>query len=128
MPVIDMHAHVTPERYKKAIRERGQWHGLDAVAGELGLGGFDKMLDQRLAEMDSLGVDMQLVTPTVGFYQYGNELDVTRRIALECNDEIAEMVAAHPTRFSGLATLPMQDPPSAIAEMERAMTHLGLKA
>ena len=122
-----MHAHVTPERYKKAIRERGEWHGLDAVAGELGLGGFDKMLDQRLAEMDSLGVDMQLVTPTVGFYQYGNELDVTRRIARECNDEIAEMVAAHPARFSGLATLPMQDPPSAIAEMERAMTHLGLK-
>ena len=122
-----MHAHVTPERYKKAIRERGEWHGLDAVAGELGLGGFDKMLDQRLAEMDSLGVDMQLVTPTVGFYQYGNELDVTRRIALECNDEIAEMVAAHPARFSGLATLPMQDPPSAIAEMERAMTHLGLQ-
>ena len=127
MPVIDMHAHVTPERYKKAIKERGEWHGLDAVAGELGLGGFDKMLDQRLAEMDSLGVDMQLVTPTVGFYQYGNELDVTRRIALECNEEIAEMVAAHPTRFSGLATLPMQDPPSAIAELERAMTQLGLK-
>ena len=85
-------------------------------------GGFDKMLDERLAEMDSIGVDMQLVTPTVGFYQYGNDLDVTRRIARECNDEIAEMVSAHPTRFSGLATLPMQDPPSAIVEMERAMT------
>ncbi|HEU5113131.1 MAG TPA: hypothetical protein VFU96_07410 [Acidimicrobiia bacterium] len=67
MPVIDMHAHVTPERYKKAIRERGEWHGLDAEAGELGLGGFDKMLDERLEEMDSLGVEMQLFTPTVGF-------------------------------------------------------------
>ena len=110
MPVIDMHAHVTPERYKKAIRERGEWHGLDAVAGELGLGGFDKMLDERLEEMDSIGVDKQLVTPTVGFYQYGNELEVTRKIARECNDEIAEMVEAHPNRFAGLATLPMQDP------------------
>ena len=70
------------------------------------------MLDQRLEEMDSLGVDMQLVTPTVGFYQYGNELEVTRRIARECNDEIAEIVAAHPDRFAGLATVPMQDPPS----------------
>ena len=74
--------------------------GLDAVAGELGLGGFDKMLDERLEEMDSIGVDMQLVTPTVGFYQYGNDLEVTRRIARECNDEIAEMVGAHPTRLS----------------------------
>lgn len=127
MPVIDMHAHVTPERYKKAIRDQGDWHGLDAVPGELGLGGFDKALPERLADMDALGVDMQLVTPTVGFYQYGNELEVTRLIARECNDEIAEMVAQHPTRFAGLATLPMQDPSSAIAEMERAMSELNLK-
>jgi aminocarboxymuconate-semialdehyde decarboxylase len=127
MPVIDMHAHVTPERYKKAISEHGEWHGLDAVPGELGLGGFDKSLHERLDEMDALGVDMQLVTPTVGFYQYGNQLEVTRRIARECNDEIGEMVAAHPNRFAGLATLPMQDPPSAIDEMERAMSDLGLE-
>lgn len=127
MTVIDMHAHVTPERYKRAIEEKGEWHGLDSVPGELGLGGFDKPLEERLAEMDRLGVDMQLVTPTVGFYQYGNELETTRRIARECNDEIGEMVVAHPTRFAGLATLPMQHTPSAIAEMERAMTGLGLK-
>jgi len=127
MPVIDMHAHVTPERFKKAIRERGEWHGLDSAVGELGLGGFDKSLPERLEEMDVWGMDMQLVTPTVGFYQYGNDLEVTRRIARECNDEIGEMVQAHPTRFAGLATLPMQDPPSAIAEMERAMTDLGLE-
>jgi aminocarboxymuconate-semialdehyde decarboxylase len=127
MPVTDMHAHVTPERYKRAIREKGVWHGLDAAAGELGLGGFDKTLEERLAEMDRLGVDRQLVTPTVGFYQYGNELETTKRIARECNDEIGEMVAAHPARFAGLATLPMQHPPSAIAEMERAMSELGLK-
>ncbi len=127
MPVIDMHAHVTPERYKRAIREAGHWHGLDATAGELGLGGFDKSLSERLEEMDSLGVDMQLVTPTVGFYQYGNELETTKRIARECNDEISEMVEEHPTRFAGLATLPMQDPGSAIAELDRAINDLGLK-
>jgi aminocarboxymuconate-semialdehyde decarboxylase len=127
MAVIDMHAHVTPERYKKAIREQGEWHGLDHVAGELGLGGFDKGIDERLAEMDVLGIDRQLITPNVGFYQYGNALEVTRRIAWECNDEIWDMVGAHPSRFTGLATLPMQDPPSAIAEMERAMGELGFR-
>ncbi len=127
MPVIDMHAHVTPERYKEAIRERGEWHGLDATPGELGLGGFDKSLPERLAEMDVLGVDMQLVTPTVGFYQYGNELDLTKLIARECNDEIGEMVSEHPARFAGLATLPMQHIPSAIAELDRAMSTLRLK-
>ncbi|MEX1125513.1 MAG: amidohydrolase family protein [Acidimicrobiia bacterium] len=127
MSVIDMHAHVTPERYKKAIRAHGSWHGLDSTPGELGFGGFDKAVSERLTDMDSLGVDMQLVTPTVGFYQYENELDVTKAIARECNDEIAEMVQSHPTRFAGLATLPMQDVPSAIAEMERAILDLGMK-
>jgi hypothetical protein len=33
MPVVDMHAHVTPERYKEAIRTEGEWYGLDARAG-----------------------------------------------------------------------------------------------
>jgi aminocarboxymuconate-semialdehyde decarboxylase len=127
MAVIDMHAHVTPERYKRAIREEGSWYGLDAVPGELGLGKFDAPLSERLADMDALGVDMQLVTPTIGFYQYANDLDTTRLIARECNAEVAEMVDGHPERFAGLATLPMQDPGSAIAELERVMGDLGLR-
>lgn len=127
MPVIDMHAHLTPERYKRAIRTRGEWNGLDGTPGELDRGGFAKPLSERLTEMDSMGVDMQLITPTVGFYQYDNDLDVTKRIHRECNDEIAETVEAHPTRFLGMATVPMQDIASAIGEMERAMGELGLK-
>lgn len=127
MPVIDMHAHVTPERYKRAIREEGSWYGLDATVGELALGGFAQPLEVRLAEMDAMGVDLQLVTPNVGFYQYHNDLETTRIIARECNDEVAEMVAEWPERFAGLGTVPMQDVPSAIAEMERGMQQLGLR-
>lgn len=121
MPVIDLHAHVTPERYKRAIREEGRWYGLDASAGELDRGGFAQPLEVRLEEMDRFGVDMQVLTPTVGFYQYHNDLEVTRRIHRECNDEILEIIIEHPDRFLGMGTLPMQDPPSAIAEMERVM-------
>jgi len=127
MPVIDMHAHLSPERYKEAVRTRGEWYGLDVGPGELLFGKFAQTLPERLADMDALGMDMQLITPTIGFYQYGNELEMTKTIQRECNDEIAETVAAHPTRFAGLATVPMQDTPSAIAEMERAMVDLGLK-
>jgi aminocarboxymuconate-semialdehyde decarboxylase len=127
MTVVDMHAHVTPERYKAAIRSRGEWYGLDETPGELGFGGFDNSVEQRLDEMDSLGVDMQLVTPTVGFYQYHNDLDVTKRIHRECNDEIAEMVTEHPTRFTGLGMAPMQDTGAAIAEMTRGIQDLGLR-
>ena len=127
MPIIDMHAHLTPERYKRAIRDQGEWYGLDQTVGELERGGFAKPLPDRLTEMDAMGVEMQLITPTVGFYQYDNDLDVTKRIHQECNDEIAETVGEHPTRFLGMATIPMQDIPTAIGEMERAVGDLGLK-
>lgn len=126
MTVIDTHAHVSPERFKRAVKSEGTWYGLGPAAGELHLGGFDQPLEVRLAEMDAWGVDMQVVTPNVGFYQYLNDLDVTKQIARECNDEIAEMVAGHPDRFEGMGTLPMQDVPSAIAELERVMG-MGLK-
>jgi aminocarboxymuconate-semialdehyde decarboxylase len=121
VPIIDVHAHVTPERYKKSIAAEGSWYGLGPKVGELDRGGFAKSVSERLAEMDQLGVDMQLLSPTVGFYQYGNDLETTQLIARDCNDEIAEMVEAHPTRFAGLATLPMQDLRSSLVELERVM-------
>src|SRR5690606_26896208 len=49
------------------------------------------------------------------------------KLARTVNDEIADMVRRYPTRFAGLATLPMQDVKSAIEELERAVTKLGLK-
>ena len=37
------------------------------------------------------------------------------------------MTKSWPDRFAGLATLPIQDVKSAIAELERVMLHLGFK-
>ena len=127
MNVIDMHAHLTPERYKQAIREDGNWFGLDESAGELRNGRFAQSLDERLTDMDRDGVDVQVITPTIGFYQYENAIDVTRSIHRECNQEIHEVVSTHPDRFLGLGMVPMQDTRIAIAEMEHLVTDLGLK-
>lgn len=127
MPVVDVHAHVTPECFKEAISTKGVWHGLGPKAGRLGLEGFTTSVSDRLADMDSVGVDMQVVTPTVGFYQYGNELENTVLIARDCNDEIAEMVDRYPDRFVGMGTVPMQDVSAAIDELKRAMGDLRLK-
>jgi len=124
MRVIDLHAHVTPQRFQQAIRARGEWHGLTSTTGELEVPGFRRTLDERLADMDALGVDMQVISPNAGFYQYGNDPATTTIIARECNDEIAEMCSEHRERFAGLATLPMQDIPAAIAELERVMVRL----
>ena len=77
--------------------------------------------------MDSLGMDVQVVSTNVAFYKYEEDVEVARAIARECNDEIAEMMQEYPQRLSGLANVPMQDMNAAIAEMERAMTELGFK-
>lgn len=126
MPVIDTHAHLTPERFKSAIEETGEWYGLDGSVGELQHGYFAQPLEHRLAQMDRFGVDMQLLSSTMGFYQYDNSVEVTKQIHRECNQEIYEVVTEHPDRFLGLGMVPMQDVPTAIDELERVMGDLGL--
>jgi aminocarboxymuconate-semialdehyde decarboxylase len=127
MQVVDIHAHVTPDRYKEAIRSKGNWYGLGPEVGELDRKGFTLSIAERIAVNDKNGVERQLITPTVGFYQYDNSLDVATTIARECNDEMAEIVDRHPTKFTGLGSIPMQDIPTAVAELTRCMKELNLK-
>jgi aminocarboxymuconate-semialdehyde decarboxylase len=127
MQVVDIHAHVTPDRYKEAIRSKGNWYGLGPEVGELDRKGFTLSIAERIAVNDKNGVERQLITPTVGFYQYDKSLDVATTIARECNDEMAEIVDRHPTKFTGLGSVPMQDIPTAVAELTRCMKELNLK-
>jgi aminocarboxymuconate-semialdehyde decarboxylase len=140
MRSIDVHAHLTPQCFWRATENGGDWHTLkretDARGMEYALvGGRRQALpprakwtpEQRLADMDSLGVDVHVVSPYVGFYNYHLPVEVARATSAATNDEIAGMIRAWPERFAGLGTLPMQDVTAAIAEMERCMTRLGLK-
>ena len=77
--------------------------------------------------MDSIGVDVQIVSTNVAFYKYDQEVATTVAIANDCNDEVHQMTMDYPNRLAGLATLPMQDVPSAIAELERAVNQLGIQ-
>jgi aminocarboxymuconate-semialdehyde decarboxylase len=124
--VIDVHAHVTPRRFQQAVVGGSLWHGMSPADGELDNLKNRWRPDRRLEEMDALGVDVQLVSPTDCFYQYHQDPEVTAAIAAECNDEVAEMARDYPSRFVGLGTLPLQDTERAVAEMERGMRQLGL--
>jgi len=127
VPVVDLHTHITPEGFKQAIRDHGEWHGLKAKVGELQFPGFRLSVEERLVQMADWGVDAQALSPNVGFFQYDNDLEVTKAIARECNDEIADIVAEHPGVFIGMGTVPMQDIPSAISELTRVIQSLGFK-
>ncbi|MEU2618366.1 amidohydrolase family protein [Streptomyces sp. NPDC007157] len=80
---------------------------------------------ERLAEMDAAGIDYSLLSLTSPGVQGETDprLAVTR--ARKANDDLADLVAANPTRFGGFAALPLQDPTAAVTELERCVTQLG---
>jgi 5-carboxyvanillate decarboxylase len=79
----------------------------------------------RLAEMDSNGVDMHLLSLTVPGVQMFDPANAVVFARLS-NDRLSDSVRRHPTRFAGLASFAPQDPPAAAKEMERAITSLKL--
>ena len=127
MPVIDIHAHLTPERFRRAVRSGGMWHGMTSDEGELGNPLNSWSVERRIQEMDSLGVDVQVVSSVDAFYRYEDDLSTAIAIARGCNDEVAKMTRDHPDRFMGFCNLPMGDVSASIDELERGMTELGLK-
>lgn len=124
--VVDVHAHLTPHVFQRAVAGGGSFHGMTSDDGELGNPRNLWGSSQRLAEMDELGVDVQVISPTDVFYQYQRDPQVTARIARAVNEEVAETVREHPTRFAGLGTVPMQDPELAASHLREAITELGL--
>ena len=127
MRSIDIHAHSTPQCFQRAVLAGQDWHGMTAADGELFNPRNAWTPEQRIADMDSLGVDIQVVSTSPGFYQYHQEPAVTAAIARDCNDEIRQMTLDYPQRLAGLAILPMQDTPAAVAELERAVLQLGFQ-
>ena len=127
MPVIDIHNHVTPYRFVDAIEREGVWHTLGPDVGELHIPKFSISPEARIEEMDAMGVDVHVLTVNTGFFRYDVDAQLARTIADECNDELAGMMRAHPDRFMGLASVPLQDVPSAIDVMTKAMGDQGFR-
>ena len=140
MKAIDIHAHLVPRSLWQAVEARREWYGFRHEPGE-GLGvmvGHGKRTsfsspkvrftpEERVKDMDAQGVDVQVVSIHTPFFGYHLDATQGRALAREVNDEIAAMTTQWPTRFAGLATLPVQDPKAAVDELERAVTVLGLK-
>jgi aminocarboxymuconate-semialdehyde decarboxylase len=84
-------------------------------------------VERRLADMDRMGVDVQALSPSPPQYYYSMPPDIGRAAARIVNDGIAEIVTAHPDRFVGLGSVPMQAPELAVQELERMVKQLGFR-
>ena len=84
-------------------------------------------VDQRIDDMDRLGVDVQAISPSPGQYYYFAPPELGRDAARLVNDGMAAAVARHPDRLVGMGTVPLQNVEMAIAEMRRCVTELDLR-
>ncbi|MHB9864266.1 amidohydrolase family protein [Streptomyces sp. YIM S03343] len=80
---------------------------------------------ERLADLDAMGVGIQVVGP-MPMHHYWAAPDLAERLARTVNEAVAAHCAKAPERLYGLGTVPLQHPALAVAELERAVTGLGL--
>jgi aminocarboxymuconate-semialdehyde decarboxylase len=137
---IDVHAHFLPRSVVDACDAGRDWHGIRFEVDEQGQlvsttsakrfalpwPDFRAPISDRIAEMDKLRVDMQVISMSPTLWRHELEGGAAADMARDVNDETAAIVAEHPSRFRGFAFLPLQDPKASVAELERSVRDLGL--
>ncbi len=134
--IVDCQSHVFPREYAELLtrnRNSLRTSGGDGVY-LIDYGGVQRFrldLDdyspgRKLADMDRSGVDMSVISvniPTPDMLEPPLAIEGARI----CNDAVAELCAQHSDRFVGIASLPLNDVPAAITELERALSELDLR-
>jgi len=136
---IDAHAHILADDtialwQKEAPNTAPKLSKIDADFSVIEVGGVPYRpfprggwdLERRLKDMDEAEVDVQVLSNTPQTFLYDQDPGLTATTSALQNDQIASLVKAQPARFMGMATLPMQDPDRAIAELRRSVRQLGL--
>jgi aminocarboxymuconate-semialdehyde decarboxylase len=134
--VIDFHAHtVIPELIDFAF-EKSMFAKRIATGAPGGRAPglpeeFERPMTnmaRRLADMDRMGVDIQVVSPSIlhqcTYFAPPEEALKMERLG---NERVAEMVSRHPDRLVGLGSVPLQDAMLASEELQRCVDELGLK-
>ncbi len=133
---FDLHTHYYPEKYFQKIRDLPSEFSFDKspsgqtiikYRGARFFGVTPPMTDvaKRIDDMDRVGIDIEVVslsTPNVFFADTNHQLEIARIV----NDSYAELIAEHPARFNGFASIPMDAPDAALAELHRAIDELKL--
>src|SRR4029079_9274979 len=133
---FDLHTHFYTEEFFQSVRDlpsefsfgtspSGQT--IITYRGARFFGVTPAMTDvsQRIEDMDRAGIDVEVVslsTPNVFFTDAAHQPAVARMI----NDSYAELIAQHPRRFKGFASIPMDAPDAALNELHRAIDELKL--
>jgi aminocarboxymuconate-semialdehyde decarboxylase len=135
---VDVHTHFLPVDVLAAAR-RGQ--GFDGMTVERG-GGQEWLvhrqgfrwpappvfydLSARLESMDARGIDHAVLSAAPQLFMYWADAGEAAGFCRAVNDALAAFAAGSGGRITAVATLPMQDPAAAVAELRRNITALGM--
>lgn len=145
MRKVDIHTHILPPEWPD-LAERfgeGKWLSMQRNHTDDGMccgatlycqgkhfrdvqpNCFDHAI--RLEDMDRTGVTLQALSTVPVMFSYWAKPEHAEHLARLLNDHIASVCRDHPARYTGLGTLPMQCPKSAVRELERCINQLGLR-
>lgn len=116
--LIDFHAHWVGPRVVELLGNR------TSPRPPQGQSWFD--IEARLRHLDQVGVQRQVLSYIAAAYDGVLSPDDARPFWRAQNDDVAVLIRKHPTRFSGLATLPTANVTWAAEELQRAHQELGL--
>lgn len=135
--VIDSHTHWTPPALLNALERRDTYPCItrkdDTRYIELREGNPIPLADDmwnedvKLQKMDHVGIDASVLSVVGGTAIIDwLENDDAVSVARDANEELADLTRRYPTRFDGLAALPMFAGGKAVEELEHAV-RVGLK-
>jgi len=81
---------------------------------------------ERIKAMDEQGIDVEALSLNPIFW-YKAEPDLAAQVVKLQNEKLAEICAAQPDRFVGLASVALQHPELAVEQLEYAVKQLGLR-
>ncbi|MDQ8729341.1 amidohydrolase family protein [Bradyrhizobium sp. LHD-71] len=83
-------------------------------------------VERRLADMDEMGVAMQVLSPAPTQYYYWAEPPLAEDIVERQNCNLGQLCRQHPGRFLALGNVALQHPKLAVAQLRRAVRDHGL--
>ena len=81
--------------------------------------------EKRIGKMDAAGISIAVLSQTSPGIQQETDSQKATLAAKLTNDFLASNMKRHPERFRGFACIALQDPKSAVAELERCINELG---
>jgi len=142
LPVIDVHSHYVPREWPDLAAACGgaEWPSMrvdSATEATIMLGEreFRRVTDacwhadRRLADMDTDGVDIQVVSPTPVFFSYGRQPQQAADVSAIFNDLALDIVGQAPQRLVPFCQVPLQDADLACRELDRSLAngHVGVE-